>query len=201
MRKRSKKRSKLSIVLTLMCEVAAILVVVGVGAYFFKSSSFDNLLRTVEPKVILSEKFDPTDKWVPGEQKEKEVKFGNEGNNSCYLRARFIPKLTLADGTEVTDADVLSGFALVYADNFGTNWVDGGDGWFYYKSVLAPGAATPVTLESVKISRNISNDVHGIKTDYTGSTYEVLIEGEFIQTIRADEAAAENGWQVMPSAL
>lgn len=196
-----RKKLFTSKIILLMACAALSFAIVGVGAYYFHSQSMDNEFDVSKPKVYMNEKFDPTDKWVPGEEKEKEVKFGNEGSMDCYLRAKFTPKLTLADGTEVTDSDVLSGFVLNFASDFSNKWTLGSDGWYYYKELLPQGAKTPLTLESVTISSDIGNDVHGIKTDYSGSTFSVDIDAEFIQSENAKDAASENGWVIDPTTL
>lgn len=172
--------------------------ITAVFAFYYRTQSIDNDLTVGVPKVYLGEKFDPTDKWVPGEDKQKEVKFGNEGDIDSYLRVRFTPKLVLADGTEVTDSDILKDFALNYADDFDTNFTDGGDGWYYYKNILPAGQETPLTLKSVTISDSVGNDVHGNFTDYSGSTFTVDIEGEFVQATGAGETAPSSDWTIKP---
>lgn len=177
----------------------ALSVLAAVFAFYFKSQTFDNEFTVAEPKVYLGEKFDPTDKWVPGEEKQKEVSFGNTGSMDCYLRAKFTPALTLADGTEVTD--IPDDFELNFASDFAGiagKWTDGGDGWYYYKTVLGAGEKTPVTLESVSISDKIGNDVHGMQTDYSGSTFSVKIDSEFIQASQAGDSSLSSGWAVKP---
>lgn len=196
-----RKKLFTSKIILLMACAALSFAIVGVGAYYFQTHSMDNKLDTAKPKVYMNEKFDPTDKWVPGEEKEKEVKFGNEGSMDCYLRAQFTPKLTLKDGTEITDADIPDGFVLNFASGFSNEWTSGSDGWYYYKELLPQGAKTPLTLESVTISSDIGNDVHGIEIDYSGATFSVDIDSEFIQSENASDAAAENRWAIDPTKL
>ena len=174
----------------------ALSVIAAVFAFYFKTQKFDNKFSISEPKVYLGEKFDPSDKWVPGEKKQKEVSFGNTGNMDCYMRAKFTPTLTLADGTEVKN--IPDGFNLNFASDFASKWTKGSDGWYYYNTVLGAGAKTPTTLESVTISDKIGNDVHGIKTDYSGSTFSVKIDSEFIQASQAGDSSLSSGWAVKP---
>ena len=65
------------------------LVIGSTWAYFSKTVKMDNQFQSSEAKVYLNEKFDPKDRWVPGEEKQKEVRFGNEGQISAVLRVRF----------------------------------------------------------------------------------------------------------------
>lgn len=191
---------KKEIVMLLSC-VALLMAIVGVGATYYKTVDLDNDFQVAQPKVYMSEKFDPIDKWVPGEMKEKVVKFGNAGDVDCYLRAKFVEVIELADGTEVA---IPNGFGLNFATNFSSKWTDGGDGWYYYNEVLAAGETTEKTLESVTISDAISNDAHGIKTDFSGSKFTVRVKAEFVQALNAADAETEavrNGadpWAVTP---
>lgn len=174
------------------------LLVVGIiFAFFQKSESIDNKFQTAEAKINLTEKFDPNDRWVPGEEKQKEVRFGNEGTVASVLRVKFTPVLKLENGTEDTEAT--KEFKLNFAENFQENWTDGGDGWYYYNKILAPDQMTDITLKSVTISDQIGNDEHGIETDYSGASYDVKIEGELLQASLASEAAEYMKWGLIPS--
>lgn len=174
------------------------LLVVGIiFAFFQKSESIDNKFQTAEAKINLTEKFDPNDRWVPGEEKQKEVRFGNEGTVASVLRVKFTPVLKLENGTEDTEAT--KEFKLNFAENFQENWTDGGDGWYYYNKILDPDQMTDITLKSVTISDQIGNDEHGIETDYSGASYDVKIEGELLQASLASEAAEYMKWGLIPS--
>lgn len=178
---------------------AAAVLVAGVSlAYYYASGEIPNRFETAEAKVYMSEKFDPSDRWVPGEQKQKEVRFGNEGDTDAVIRVRFDKVLKLSDGTEVSDQDILDGFTLNFADGFSTGWVRGSDGWYYSRNVLKSGEMTDVTLGSVTVSSLLSNDVHGVKTDYSSAVFTVNVKGELIQASLAEEAAGAQGWGMIP---
>ena len=53
-----------------------------------------------QANIYLDETFDVDDKWVPGEEKQKEVAFGNDGDVDVVIRARFTPELILKNGTK-----------------------------------------------------------------------------------------------------
>ncbi len=179
----------------LLCGMLALLIFGVTQAYFRRSVSVDNEFQSAEAKIYLNEKFDPNDEWVPGEEKQKEVRFGNEGAIDAVLRVRFTPNLTLKDGTADTEAE--KGFQLNFADDFRQNWTEK-DGWYYYNKVLASDSLTDITLKSVTISDQIGNDEHGIRTDYSGASYDVKIEGELLQASLAAEAAAYMKWGLTP---
>lgn len=179
----------------LLCGMLALLFFGVTQAYFRKSVSVDNAFQSAEAKIYLNEKFAPNDEWVPGEEKQKEVRFGNEGAVDAVLRVRFTPSLTLKDGTEDTEA--AEGFLLNFTDDFQKNWTQK-DGWYYYNKVLASEDLTDITLKSVTISDQIGNDEHGIQRDYSGASYDVKIEGELLQASLAAEAAAYMKWGLTP---
>ena len=180
----------------LVCGMLAILIFGVTQAYFQKSVSVDNKFQSSEAKVYLNEKFAPNDKWVPGEEKQKEVRFGNEGEVDAILRVKFTASLTLADGTE--DSEVSKKVQLNFTEDFLQNWIEK-DGWYYYNKVLASDDLTDITLKSVTISDQLGNDEHGIQMDYSGASCDVKIEGELLQASLAAEAANYMNWGLIPT--
>lgn len=190
-----KKISKKSLLLVGGCAVLAVSCVL---AYFFSSMQVTNLFSVGEANVYLNETFDVDDKWVPGEEKEKTVNFGNDGDMDVVIRAKFTPILKLENGETVTDKAVLNGFQLNYIDTFPNEWEKGDDGWYYYKKVLAPEEKTGETLTSVTMSNRISNDVHGIQTDYSNSQMDVDVVCEAILATVSKDNADLQGWSYYP---
>ncbi len=190
-----KKISKKSLLLVGGC---AILAVSCVLAYFFSSMPVTNPFSVGEANVYLNETFDVDDKWVPGEEKKKIVNFGNDGDMDVVIRAKFTPTLKLENGETVTDTAVLSGFQLNYMDTFPDEWEKGDDGWYYYKKVLAPEEKTGETLTSVTMSNRISNDVHGIQTDYSNSQMDVDVVCEAILAMVSKDNTDLQDWDYYP---
>jgi predicted ribosomally synthesized peptide with SipW-like signal peptide len=179
----------------LLCTIS-LLIIGSTFAYFQKTVNVDNKFQSSQAKVYLNEKFNPNDEWVPGEEKQKEVRFGNEGQMDAVLRVRFTPVLKLQDGTE--DTEEAKDFQLNFSNNFDKDWTKSGE-WYYYNKVLSKDAITDVTLKSVTVSNKISNDEHGIETDYSKAVYEVKIEGELLQSSLATEAAKDLKWGLTPT--
>lgn len=189
---RKRKNKKIWFILAMLT-----LIIAGSAfAYFQKTVSMDNRFRSKEAKVYLNEKFDPNDRWVPGEEKQKEVRFGNEGEIEAVLRVRFTPILKGQDGEE--DKVAAEKFKLNFSKDFQTDWMRKGD-WYYYKKTLSSGELTDVTLKSVTISDAIGNDEHGISKDYSNAVYDVKIEGELLQASLAKEAASSMNWGLTPT--
>ena len=183
-------------ILLLVIGIIALLAVECAFAFFHTSDSIDNHFQTAEAKVYMDETFASGDTWVSGEEKQKEVRFGNEGTMASVLRVKFTPVLTRKDGT--VDEVAAQNFTLNFSDDFSRNWVKKGE-WYYYKKVLSPSQVSEVTLKSVTVSDQIGNDEHGIQTDYSGATYEVKVEGELLQASLATEGAEALQWGLSPT--
>lgn len=183
-----KKHRKRQGVITL--GVLSMLVIGSTFAYFQNSSQIENHFHTTEPEVYLNEKFNPYDQWVPGERKQKEVRFGNDGKMAAVLRAKFTPYLKKG-GTQVSISGEIQ---LNFDDSFEQEWFQDGE-WYYYKKVLSPKEMTGITLSSVTISTALGNDEHGIQTDYSGAVFDVQITAELLQASLAEEIAGSQGWK------
>lgn len=165
--------------------LSALLVIVNTYAYFHMISSINNKFQVSEAKVYINEKFNPNDNWLPGEEKQKEVRFGNDGKIAAVLRVKF----TTTAPSEVR---------LNFADGFSNEWEKHGD-WYYYRQVLNPSQLTNITLKSVTISDDIGNDEHKISTDYSGVIFDVKVDSELLQASLSKEIAEQHHWDVIPT--
>ena len=93
---------KISKKILLLVGGCAVLAVSCILAYFSSSMPVTNPFSIGQANIYLDETFDVDDKWVPGEEKQKEVAFGNDGDVDVVIRARFTPELILKNGTKVT---------------------------------------------------------------------------------------------------
>ncbi|SHJ30947.1 BsaA family SipW-dependent biofilm matrix protein [Hespellia stercorisuis] len=189
---------KVSKKILLLAGACSLLAVACVWAYFQNSMPVTNPFSTGKANVYMDETFDVDDTWVPGEEKQKEVTFGNAGEVPVVIRARFLPELYLSDESKVTDASILAGFQLNFADSFAAEWEEHEDGWYYYKKVLEPDERTNLTLVSVTMNNNISNDVHGVRTDYSKARMDVDVICEAIQTTVSKDSSKLEAWDYYP---
>lgn len=195
------------------------LVVVGGSLAFYTSSGdADNRLVTKSDNVFLSEIFNPADKWVPGETKQKEVWFGNTGETDQILRVKAIDAddilwydnkgtpNNLNDDTLWTYTGTYSPAPAVinWTRSSGTStegpdptyWVRIGD-WYYYKKVLpmqqgnTPGL-TPCIISSVSFSNAISNAGPGHADDFSDKRISLTVEAETMD-VHSTVTAAEWG--------
>ena len=178
--------------------ILSLLIFGAAMAVYNHSLKLDNEFNTADARVYIDERFDPNDKWVPGEEKEKQVWFGNDGDVDAVLRVKFSPELKLKDGEPVTDRVVLDSFKLNFSSGFSGDWTVGNDGWYYYNKVLRSSERTDCTLESVTVSNLIGNDGHNVRIDYSSAVFTVNVDGEMIQALQAENIAAEKGWGMSP---
>ena len=183
------------IIFGVLCILLTLIAYESTFAYYVSSDSIDNHLYSSEAKIYINEKFNPNDKWLPGEEKIKEVRFGNEGMIDAVLRVRFTPRVTLENGK--IDQTTTSQFTLNFDENFEQDWERHGE-WYYYKKILAASQETDRTLVSVTMSSMIGNDEHKMVTDYSNSSFEVEIQGELLQASLASETAEFKAWEWIP---
>lgn len=176
----------------------------GTYAYYQSEVQIKNPFRTGEPRIHLSEKFNEADNWVPGEEKEKKVWFENLGNMDLLLR--FKVEVTLRDPADqavkitaskwdknvYVTADGNEFCTLNWFDENMKSWADKQDGFYYYNQIFKAEAKTLPVLKSVTFSKGLSNDVHGIRTDY--SQYKLLVKIT-AETIQVNKEAASALWQ------
>ncbi|WP_394911130.1 BsaA family SipW-dependent biofilm matrix protein [uncultured Robinsoniella sp.] len=176
----------------------------GTYAYYQSEVQIKNPFRTGEPRIHLSEKFNEANNWVPGEEKEKKVWFENLGNMDLLLR--FKAEVTLRDPADqavkitasksdknvYVTADGNEFCTLNWFDENMKSWADKQDGFYYYNQIFKADAKTLPVLKSVTFSKGLSNDVHGIRTDYSQYKLQVKITAE---TIQVNKEAASALWQ------
>lgn len=177
-------------------------------AYYNSQNGFVNEFHVSKPGVAVYEKFDPSDYWVPGEEKQKEVKFVNTGEQDMVLRfavnAYWDATPSVAAGQEPVEAEGI--ITLYWNQGTEEKWpgvpIDftkvtdsAGDTYYYYNYILKAGTETKNVLESVRFSADLSNDDH-LYPDYAGLQVNLTIKGE---TVLANEEAVTEQWTDAPS--
>lgn len=135
--------------LILSCVLVAVLSF-GISYAFLIDKAYRSNSFTVGETVIeVTEEFSPPDELIPGDAFVKKPWITNTGNLPAFIRAQIaFSNLSAQDFCELD---------LNTAD-----WNDGGDGYYYYKSLLQPGEKTKPLFTTVTIKEN--------KQD--GSSYE-----------------------------
>lgn len=172
------------------------------AAYYASQKQFENEFKVDKPGVAIVEKFNPSDHWVPGEEKSKEVWFTNTGEQDMLLR--FSVEAEWAPGTVHPDREASDVVELYWNQGDGTReqglpvsftyFDQDGTGYYYYQKVLKAGTSTEHVLESVKFKTNLSNDGHE-NSDYSNTQINLTIKGETVLADEEAKAAAEL-WKV-----
>ncbi|MCQ2571180.1 MAG: hypothetical protein MJ154_02960 [Candidatus Saccharibacteria bacterium] len=114
---------------------------------------------------------------------KKEISFKNDGadNSKILLRIAYSETWSRADGTIVSNSVNNNNVVTKnWTTDFTNDFVDGNDGWYYYKKTLNPNAIVQV-LNSIEL-----ND-----ESYAKYNYDISFRFEAIQ---ADAAAASTVW-------
>ncbi len=202
------KRFRKTVLPVLAIALLVVVGVIGTFAFYQSTTSAQNRLMTKDSGVFLSEIFNPADEWVPGETKQKEVSFGNDGEKDQVLRVRVteawydstgavwswgttaydpspaVINWTTASGTQTTGPDE-------------TNWIKIGD-YYYYKKVLTKETNNTPTvtdnmITSVSFSDKISNGVPGDNNDFSNKRYSLTVKAE---TVDVDTTITASEWGV-----
>lgn len=182
-----------TIVLLLVMTAAVKYGIDSAYAWLSGSNSADNVLQLPQFSVMAEESNDGTtfSGWTnPGidwmNPVPKYTRFTNTGQTAMVLRVGYSEywTKTLDDGQGGTTLQYLSNSFNGQpaatpnwtANGFGntTLWYNGGDGWYYYRHVLAPGESTEVVLQSVSF-------LEAASTAYAGAAYALSFNVEGVQ--------------------
>lgn len=184
--------------LTVMSSFLVLFILAGCGTWAVLSAvtpTLTNPFTMGDTTVIIEENFAG---WTV---KQVQLKNGaGEDHVDGIVRASLVPIILDANGSDGRPANagsmaaptgntmVMGDFTFVLASNWSTNWFYK-DGYFYYRSVLAPGASTTRLLEKVQLTNSTPATIEQYK-NYT-ITVEVLAD-----ILQATDAAAQDAWGV-----
>ena len=170
-----------------------ILTIVGVTSAFYSNQggSLENVMSTKSSGVYAQELFVPEDYWLPGESKQKEIKFGNHGKRDQVIRFRIETQWFDSNGDEWT-AITENPPEIKWTEAFAKEWTSfaDDDDWYYYKKVLPAGGETATVMAAVKFSGKLSNDSQ--IEDFTHATYRITI---YMEALDVDAGITTAKWQ------
>lgn len=157
-------------------------------AYYYTEIAIPNQFRAMTYNVTIEEKFNNT--WGT-----KKVSFVNneETNTPVVLRINYNEfwrkevngvKLSLDNNVNGTNV-VTKNWTTAFTNDF----IDGGDGWYYYKKTLAAEASVQV-LDSIALNESLIS-TSPYYNDYKSYTYELDFNFEAIQ---ASSSAISEIW-------
>lgn len=183
----------------IFCAIAAVISVTV--AYNSDNSTIRNEFGVGQYKTVFTEQFTSPNNWKPGDETTKTFTVKNETDTDIKVRIKYKENWRNALDTKNLPA-VKDGVALadVVLQNL-EDWELKGDGYYYYKTPLAPNATTSSLFQKVifnhdanlgadNICARTTTSVECTKPDdkYEGATYHLIITAE---TIQADEANQE----------
>ena len=199
------KRTKMVTMIAcfLVCMISIITAIGTTLAFYSGGGDLENNLDTKEnSSVYLEEEFKPDDKWLPGETKQKKVKFGNDGKVDQVIRFKVELQWLKKDGsgwdsmvlstTEATPVTINWNASL--ATDWDNTFVDSDNGWYYYKKILPPNtseANKAVVMDSVTFKPGLSNTTSTIyPNDFSATTYRIKVIMEGVDVDAATTVAA-----------
>lgn len=189
------------------------LAVSGMWAYFSATGVIENMFSTSGTEISIIEVFDPSQQWLPGEKKQKEVKFKNNGSSDMLLRFRVDLKLEDETGKLVDTNSLKSGTGIsinsdgipVYNETpmFTVGWesyleknftsiVKDGKTYYYYNKILSGKDETENVMTYVQFADWITGGNDGTTMDFQKYKAHVIVTGELLQV---NKEAAREMWQ------
>ena len=173
------------IAVCLIVAMAAIAVVGGTLAWFTDTKDATNTFTVGNVEIELTEPnwegsgAQDAPEVYPGEALAKDPTVENVGANPCFVRI----KVTGLDCLGTTAGNIT--YRTDYVDGkLGDNWVNGGDGYFYYNKVLAVDETTDALFDQIVMPTGLENGDAVTK-------YDVVVTAEAVQAQGAKASWAD----------
>lgn len=190
--------------------IAGVLAVGSIGgslAWFTSSDSITNPFSTASTDnpsnpnsgIKINEKFnkEEADNTLPGDTVTKQVNVSNKATYDQLIRVKIKKVWKDAKGNEKSDLDTKN-INLNFEKNLTDSnkpeegkWIEGSDGYYYYNGIVNPDGQTANLLESVTLSKDITNEFKGLK-------FDVVVDSEGVQ---AANGAVNDSWGTAPQVI
>ena len=190
--------------------IAGVLAVGSIGgslAWFTSSDSVTNPFSTASTDnpsnpnsgIKINEKFnkEEAENKLPGDKVTKQVNVTNTATYDQLIRVKIKKVWKDAKGNEKSDLDTKN-INLNFENNLTDSnkpeegkWIEGSDGYYYYNGIVNPDGQTANLLESVTLSKDITNEFKGLK-------FDVIVDSEGVQ---AANGAVNDSWGTAPQAI
>ena len=127
------------------------------------STAYLSHVETKDNPITIEEEFTPPKAWQPNTAYRKDVKVRNKGTVPCYIRVYVA----------VSDSDI-----RVDLDYDTSAWVQGDDGYWYYRNIIQPAACTSSLFTKVML-RDINEEQ--IKN------FDIIVYAESVQAEGYDD--------------
>lgn len=169
-------RSQILLMITVMICITAI---GSVYAWSKLSASVTNKINTPTVDVEVIEEFDEqtTVDWY--QPVDKKVQFKNIGTAPIFIRVSYV-ELWRNTNNQVLSS-IVNGQEIVkknWTDAWKNEWIDGNDGWFYYKKILQPNNLCSKILTSLEFD---SSNLGNLTDIYGNASYSLKFVSEAVQ--------------------
>lgn len=183
---------KRNIMMFSVIALAIALVAGGTMAWFTSTpEAIDNVFAAGTVEIEVNENgFEDLTNVNPGDTHEKEVTIISNGSKQTYVRVSLTPEWIGADELELP---LLNDNIAVASFEIGDDWIDGGDGYYYYKFILddEDNETTPLITEVVFNGPAMNND-------YQGATFTLTVSADAVQ---ASNYAFRDVWSIAAPAV
>lgn len=168
--------------------IALSLAAYGTVAYFTATGTAHNVLTMGNIGIKLNDKTEVVENGetklveftteypdgmpvMPATEASKIVSVENTGSAPAWVRVRIEKTVEPEDASKVGLLDTK------YVElNYDTeNWVDGRNGFWYYKEPLKPGETTPNLFDTVTFSKDMGND-------YMNCKFNIIVSAQAVQS-------------------
>ncbi|ABG87580.1 SipW-dependent biofilm matrix protein BsaA [Clostridium perfringens] len=190
--------------------IAGVLAVGSIGgslAWFTSSDSITNPFSTASTDnpsnpnsgIKINEKFnkEEADNTLPGDKVTKQVNVSNKATYDQLIRVKIKKVWKDAKGNEKSDLDTKN-INLNFENNLTDSnkpeegkWIEGSDGYYYYNGIVNPDGQTANLLESVTLSKDITNEFKGLN-------FDVVVASEGVQSANG---AVNDSWGTAPQVI
>lgn len=133
-----------------------------------------NEFRVPNFQLSIEEEFEPPKNFKPNVDYKKIVTIKNTGGMASFVRVLALPVLSQQDseGVQLIPTVTNGGDELVEVDYNLVDWIDGGDGYFYYRKKLQSQESSSPLLKKVKLRANGTSEYSEVALNF-----EIKVEG------------------------
>lgn len=175
----------------LVAIVGCLLLLIGGGYFVYAAMTAqdrkENDFQVGQVETQLLEDFDGITEIELGESIEKEVLIKNTGTIKQFVRVMVLPEVRApVDGDTIQQVlPLIIGRDLFLEGMVTADWVDGGDGYYYYiKGAVDPKDSTSRLFESIRLSDSLADQ-------YNQTDFSIYLK---VETVNCAEFAYRDAW-------
>ena len=181
------RRNKATLFINIALVLFLIALLSGIGSTvcaLSASAKHKNLDQYFDGKLIENSKSTHEKDAYPGYSEPRKAIAKNNGSLPMYVRMSYktywCEKNSSGKWVRSSDKSLNSSYIEVEVTN-DSSWFDGGDGWYYYKKQIAPGAKSSSLLKKVTLSTEIGEENntdsnHAVASEYIGKAAGVDVK-------------------------